>query len=182
MNCDKNKEISTAIEHFKLTVIYYGINKRIRTMVVALIIVLPKFYAMKFFYFIFLLPILHACTGSVRYMGQHYPETQKVDVYVTAGSIKNPADTIGMGFYAAKGFTGSNPEKVQALAEAKARKVGADAILMEYYSVVEENASISNTSIRLDTSGRFPQGVITTQKQPIRQSGFNIRFLRYGKQ
>jgi len=110
-------------------------------------------------------------------LGRKYLATKQIDVYVDANSIEKPFKKIGTGFI---GLVFS-AERMQKKAEKKAKAIGADALLIEYYSVVDERTLVSSTQMTIDTATRIPQGVITTQTGSLTRSGFNISFLKYAK-
>jgi hypothetical protein len=131
---------------------------------------------MNKFYLFFLVLIFSSCTTSIRYIGQSFPETDHVDVFINESSIKRPFDYIG------KGFLGyfKNPVKIQQKSEKLARKKGADAVLiLDYY--IPDNGTLVNTVFRTDSVNRAAVTTSSTTIQPIGYKEFYIYFLKYQK-
>jgi len=133
---------------------------------------------MKKLYFV-VLPamLLTACATRVDYVGNSYAPTQKVDVFVTQQAVAQPFDVIGKG-YAHLPTAFSNVEKMQKKAIEKAKRKGADAVIIEDYFVLATDNSVT-TSMVSDSSSRLRIGVGSSSEHPSVTSGFQILFIRY---
>lgn len=132
---------------------------------------MKKIY-LPFFSFIFLL----SCATRVDYIGNAYAPSQKVEVFVVKDAIKKQYEVIGKG-YVRMGTAFSSYESIQKKAVAKARKRGADAVLIEDYFVLNTNSDITTTYTK-DSSGAAI-GASHVQAHPSIGSGFQILFIRY---
>ena len=117
-----------------------------------------------------------SCSTKIRYVGNTYPSTRDVDVYVTENSIKKPFNYVGKGYVA--GFGPKNPEKVAAKSIQKARKMGADAILILDYYVPYTGTSM-NSVYTADSIGKRLITTGNTQIVSTGTTGYNILFIRY---
>jgi hypothetical protein len=130
-------------------------------------------------YFLFFILVFTSCSiTNIRYIGKTLPETSQVDVYVESSSIKQPFEYIGKGYVA--GFGAHNPEKIQQKSIRKARKNGADAILITDYERFNDGTSITSTR-QSDSIGRSLITTRNTVVTPIVSTGFTIHFLKYHK-
>ena len=108
---------------------------------------------------------------KVNYVGSSYPETSNVDVFVSEGSVKKPFDVIG------KGYVQNNlvaAEAIQRKAITKAKKKGADAVIIEDYFIVDNTKSVTT---RTDSASRVIRQNVSSS--PSVGSGFNILFIKY---
>jgi hypothetical protein len=139
-----------------------------------------KLKLMRTIYFLSLLLslVFISCSTKIRYIGKTLPATDKVDVYVDESSVKQPFEYIGKGYVA--GFGAHNPEKIQQKSIRKARKNGADAVLIIDYYTDDEITTITRTR-RSDTIGRSLIRTDNTVISPTATTGFNILFLKYNK-
>jgi hypothetical protein len=131
---------------------------------------------MRYIYFSFAVILFLSCSTKIRYVGNTYPATNKVEVFVTEKSIKQPFDYIGKGYVA--GFGPKNPEKIAAKSIQKARKMGADAILINDYYMPYTGTAI-NTVYTTDTVSRGIVRTGTTTVSPTVTTGYQILFVKY---
>ena len=129
---------------------------------------------MKQIYFFSSLILLFAsCSPRINYLGSTSEPTSQVDVFVDEGAIKKGYDIIGKGYVDAR-IPGRNvTAKIQAKAIEKARKTGADAILIQDY--VPNAGSPVNTTSKKDTK---PDVIVNNIKQAD-DNAFIIYFLKY---
>ena len=125
----------------------------------------------------FLLSILAACNTQLNYLGTSYTKTEKVDVYVDKSAIDKPYRIIGKGYITYY----RSVEIIQQKAVKKAKEIGADAVLISDYYVLNPGATINSVS-HTDSLGK---GLITIGNStivPNNSTGFNIIFLKYEKE
>ena len=131
----------------------------------------------KFYFFIIIITLI-SCNTKIRYIGKTLPATNdKVDVYVSEGSIKQSFEFIGKGYVA--GFGAHNPEKIQQKSILIARQKGADAILITDFFIPDNGGTTISQTQRADSVGK---SLITTGQAviaPGSTSAFNILFLKY---
>lgn len=111
------------------------------------------------------------------YVGNTYSPTTKIDVFVTASSIKRPYTIIGKVYLANPHFPSivGNMGAVQKKAKIRARAVGADAVLFYDYfitqngSVLEPTGQIANDTMRRAIYNNYYSPAVNTvvQKQEI---------------
>ena len=128
-------------------------------------------------YFVFLFILLCSCSMEIKYLGTSYEPTKEPDFYVDAESIDRPYKIIGKGYPHMTAFNHAI-EKLQRKALEKAKKKGADAVLINDYYISNTGASI-NSTYRSDSLGK---GLITFGNSTVTNtgsSGFTILFLKY---
>jgi hypothetical protein len=134
---------------------------------------------MKKIYFLSILTIsFFSCTTNIRYIGQAFDPTNKIDVFITEQSIKRPFEYIGKGYIGGIGMQ-NNQEKIQRQAEKVGKEKGADAVLiMDYYVPDTGGTNILSTS-RTDSVDR---GTVTTRHttiSPTASRGYHIMYIKY---
>lgn len=129
-------------------------------------------------YLFFFLALLNSCTARLHYIGKTTkPGGKEIDIYLSESSVKKQYEITGQGFLNAWAAH-KTPEKIQRLAEEKARQKGADAIIINKYYVPNTGQLISSTYVT-DTVGRAVVTAGSTSISPTSTSGFNILFIRY---
>lgn len=131
----------------------------------------------KCYYYPTLLILLTACGTKISYVGNSFPKTIDVGVFVDESAIKKNYEVVGKGFIS-RGYLFRTPEKIQEKAMAKARQKGADAILIKDYYIPNTYTGI-NTVLHSDSVGK---GLVTIGNSTIQQSGttgMTIYFLKY---
>lgn len=124
-----------------------------------------------------LLLLLISCTAKIHYVGQRNRPTTHVDVYVTEAAILKNFVITGQGYLNYRAVF-MRPDKIQALAEKKARENGADGIVLSDYYIPNTGQAI-NTVYRTDT---IEKGIISTGSTtitPISTSGLRVYFIKY---
>ena len=116
-----------------------------------------------------------SCATKVSYIGNTFPPTTMVEVFVDESSIKNAYDIIGKGYI--KRSTFSKIENIQLKAVEKAKKNGADAILIKDYYVPNTGTAI-NTTTQIDSVGKGVIAIGQTTVQQTGSSGFSVWFLK----
>jgi hypothetical protein len=119
---------------------------------------------------------LASCSTHVSYLGNTFEPTKHVDVFVDESAVKNRYDIVGKGYIQRNYF--SSVESIQVKAVEKAKKNGADAILIKDYYVPNTGAAINSTT-HTDSLGK---GVITVGQTTVQQTGttgFTVLFLKY---
>ncbi len=130
----------------------------------------------KIYFYFLLLCLLVSCSPSVKYLGQANEPTNDVDVFVAEQSIERPYKIVGSGHL---GFAfRANIEKVQKKIVNKGKTIGADAVLITYYSIPTGGTTI-NTESKTDSVARGSATTINTSIQPSYASGYNIVYLKY---
>lgn len=122
--------------------------------------------------------LLFSCGINIGYLGNRYPSTEKVDVFVDAGAIKKPYTVIGKGYEEQRVYGFRSVETLQKKTVAKAREIGADAVLFQDYVLQQPGTTVRNTT-RIDT---LPGAVVSTSDTyagPVVQTGRHILFLKY---
>lgn len=134
-------------------------------------------------YYSLLALALYSCGSHLNYLGNSYPASKNVDVFVDASAIKKGYTIIGKG-YMEYGYLSPGPEakkrieKMQKKAIETARHKGADAILFQDYFIKEDGASI-HTVTKTDSIGRGLISVQAGRVSPIISSKTDILFLKY---
>ena len=119
-----------------------------------------------------------SCATRLHYLGNSFPESQSVDVYVDPSSIQKPYTIMGKGFVKEGLYSINYIKRIQPLAVAKAKQKGADAVLIQDFYVPATALGLQTTS-RTDSVGR---GTITVGTTSVQQSGeqkFTVLFLKY---
>ena len=134
---------------------------------------------MKKIYFLSFISItLLSCTTQIRYIGQSFDPTNKIEVFVTEQSIKRPFEYMGKGYLG--GFTYKvNPSRIQKKAEQMGREKGADAVLIMDYYVPDTGGTNIFSASRTDS---VDGGRVTTRHttiSPTTSNGFHIMFIKY---
>ena len=122
--------------------------------------------------------ILLSCSAYIKYMGNSFPPTTEPDFYVDEKSIDKPYKIVGKGY--PNGVGTLTLKSLQRKAIEKAKKKGADAVLIQDYFI---QAAVANGSTIYHTDGEgkgitgnsmLPGGSVDTQ--------FVILFLKYTEQ
>lgn len=123
--------------------------------------------------------LLSSCGVSIGYLGNRYKPTEKVEVFVDVKAIKQPYTVIGKGYEEQRvGYGGNGIENLQRKAIAKAKQVGADAVLFQDYLLPQTGTVLQSTS-RTDS---LPGAVVTNSNlyaSPVVQMGRQILFLKW---
>jgi hypothetical protein len=115
-----------------------------------------------------------SCAMRIGYVGNSYPNTKKVDVFVERQAISKPYEVIGKGYL--RNYIGHPaPESIQKKSVAKAMSVGADAILVEDQVLVGSTLALTQTG---DSLHRVVHGGLTPTAVP----NFTVLFIRYKNQ
>ena len=128
-------------------------------------------------YFSFFIMLFSSCVTTINYLGNNYTPTKDPDLYVSEKSIERPYKIVGKGYPHLRLF-GHSPEKIQQKVLEKAKRIGADAVLVQDYYMPDRGANI-NSFYRTDSLGK---GLITIGNSTItntRSSEFIIFFLKY---
>lgn len=130
-------------------------------------------------YFTLLTILLVSCNTGLHYIGQTRPATKNVDVFIAEQSIRQNFEYIGKGYIS--GFGYHNPELIQQLSVEKARKVGADAVLIKDYISTETTGATVTTVQRSDSIGKSLFTTGNSVISPTVTTGFQILFIKYLK-
>jgi hypothetical protein len=128
-------------------------------------------------YFLFLIVFFPSCATTINYLGNSYTPTKDPDLYVSEKSIERPYKIVGKGYPRIRAF-GHIPEKIQQKVLEKAKKIGADAVLVQDYYTLNTGANISSF-YRSDSLGK---GLITIGNSTVTNTGlseFIVFFLKY---
>ena len=129
-------------------------------------------------YLILLMIPFSSCSPRINYMGNSFPSTKEPDFYVDERSIDKPYKIVGKGY--PNGSALLNLKTLQKKAIEKAKKKGADAVLIQDYFI---QAAVANSSTIYHTDGKgkgmtgnsmLPGGSVDAQ--------FVILFLKYTEQ
>ena len=115
-------------------------------------------------------------TGHINYLGDSFPPTQRVDVYVDASAIRKAYTIIGKSSIDRTHFF-STDERIQQAAVEKAKEKGADAILFKDYTVIRGNTI--QTVTKSDSVGSTSTAIRTTAISPTETIMWDILFLKY---
>ena len=130
----------------------------------------------KIYLYLLSVVILFSCSKAIRYVGQKSSQTTNVDVFVAEQSIEKPYKIIGNGYL---GFAHmGNVERMQDKIVAKGKSIGADAVLINFYSTPTGGTSINSTQ-NTDSISRGISTTVYTTVQPTYASGYNIVYLKY---
>ena len=129
-------------------------------------------------YFAFLAIFFSSCFSHINYIGNSFPSTKEPDFFVDEKSIDKPYKIIGKGY---PNKTGTYALKtLQKRAIEKAKKNGADAVLVQDYFV--QAALGSNTIYHADAHGKGVTGSSTFSAGDGVDTQFVILFLKYTEQ
>jgi hypothetical protein len=132
---------------------------------------------MKLFYTALVIFFASSCATRLHYIGNSFPESQDVDLYVDASAIQKPYTIVGKG-YIKEGIGSLNYiKRIQPLAINKARQKGADAVLIQDFYTPP--AADLHTLLRTDSVG---QGTVTVGNTTVQQASFQnftVLFLKY---
>ena len=124
---------------------------------------------MKQFYASCFLLFSSCSTPRLHYVGNSFPASQQVHVFVDPSSIERPYAIIGKGYISHNNLASEKYiEKIQPVAVAKAKKKGADAILILDHYAPATTADLYST-LRTDSLGK---GVVTIGNTSVRQSSY----------
>jgi len=126
---------------------------------------------------IFLFSCYIRITPKIDYLGEKYLPTKEVDVFVDENNIEHKYKVIGKGYPRLSPFQRS-VEKLQKKVVEKAKKIGADAVLIKDYYIPNTGVQ-ANSTFLTDSLGK---GTITTGNTTITStgsSGFSVFFLKY---
>lgn len=116
-----------------------------------------------------------SCATQVSYIGNTYAPTEKIAVFVDESSMKNEYEIVGKGYIERTPI--SPIEHIQTKAIEKAKKNGADAILIKDYFVPNTGTAI-NTTTHIDSVGKGVVAVGQTTVQQTNSTGFYVWFLK----
>jgi hypothetical protein len=128
--------------------------------------------------YLFFILFFGACSPKVSYVGNSYPATQSVEVFVVESAITKPYAVIGRGYpvHAVARRSSRVPEKMMNQAVKKAKKIGADAVFFYNYYILRDGTFIQTSSVfqqdtvRRVTTARSNTSIVNnvvTQKQEI---------------
>lgn len=126
----------------------------------------------KIYSFLFSSLLLFSCGPTVSYIGNSYQRTDAVDVFVDESAIQKDYDIVGKGYV--HFFGGKVPESIQNKAVAKAKKKGADAILVKDYYVPLSNEGLAAAVRKNNAAGR-----VVVAEAPKPSTEIMILFLKY---
>jgi hypothetical protein len=86
---------------------------------------------MKLFLIIGVLVVLTSCGASVSYVGRSYPETSRIDLYMSWEEVTKAYEIAGY----AESIPYGSTEKAQQKLEEVAKKKGADGIVFEGFNI-----------------------------------------------
>jgi hypothetical protein len=132
---------------------------------------------MKLLYTALFLFSVSSCATRLHYIGNSFPASQSVDLYVDPSAIAKPYIIVGKG-YIKEGIGSPNYiKRIQPLAINKAKQKGADAVLIQdYYAPATADL---HTVLRTDSVGRGTVTVGNTTVQPAGIQNFTVLFLKY---
>jgi hypothetical protein len=128
---------------------------------------------MRKIYAPFILIFFASCFTQVNYLGTSFPQTKKVDVFVSQSAVKKPFEIIGKGYVNSHGIPEPSVEVIQQKAVEKAKLKGANAVVIEDYYLVDKTSTIIT---KTDSLKRTQTNADTN---PAVSTGFTILFLRY---
>lgn len=143
-------------------------------------------------YFSFLIILFFSCTTQskisyprISYLGNSYAPTKEADVYVDEKSIERPYKVIGKGYpdwgWGGSSFSFHSVEMLQQRVVETAKTRGADAVLIQDYYIINNNAGI-NSFFRTDSIGKGAITVGNSTVSSTNSTGFVILFLKYKDQ
>jgi hypothetical protein len=127
-------------------------------------------------YFSFLAIIFSSCFPHINYIGNSLPATREPDFYVDEKSIDKPYKVIGKGYPNGVGLL--TLKTLQKKAIEKAKKKGADAVLVQDYFVQSAIAN-SSTIYHTDHNAKGITGNTTFSTGDGVDTQFIILFLKY---
>ena len=128
-------------------------------------------------YPLFLMIFFSSCFPSINYLGDSFPSTKEPDFYVDEKSIDKPYKIVGKGY--PNGFGSLTLKTLQKKAIEKAKKKGADAVLVQDYFI---QAAVANSStIYHNGEGKGIAGNSTFSGGSV-DTQFIILFLKYTEQ
>jgi hypothetical protein len=125
---------------------------------------------MRNLYLLLFPPFLASCGTIVDYVGNSYPPSNKVDVFVTLPSVKREYQVIGKGYANSALMVRRVGERVQKKAVQKARSKGADAVVIQDYLLMQPLLSSDSSK-----GGVALSNIAVNQGQ----QGFVVLFLKY---
>lgn len=130
-------------------------------------------------YPLFLMIFFSSCFPHINYLGNSFPSTKEPDFFVDERSIDKPYKIIGKGYPNGVGLR--TLKTLQKKAIEKAKKKGADAVLIQDYFV---QTAIANSSAiyHTDGSGKGIKGNSTFSTGNGVDTQFIILFLKYTEQ
>ena len=127
-------------------------------------------------YPLFLMIFFSSCFAHINYLGSSFPSTKEPDFYVDERSIDKPYKIVGKGY--PNGFGSLTLQTLQKKAIEKAKKKGADAVLVQdYFIQAVANSTIFHADAErkgITGNSTFSGGSVDTQ--------FIILFLKYTEQ
>ena len=132
---------------------------------------------MKLLYTALFLFFASSCATRLHYIGNSFPESQGVDLYVDPSSIAKPYTIVGKG-YIKEGIGSANYiKRIQPLAIKKAKQKGVDAVLIQDFYT--RGAADLHTQLRTDSLGKGTVTVGNTTVQQANYQNFTVLFLKY---
>jgi len=132
---------------------------------------------MKLLYLFYVI-IFTSCATRLHYLGNSFPESQSVDVYVDPSSIQKPYTIMGKGFIKQGLYSVNYIKHIQPLAVAKAKQKGADAVLIQD-SYVPAATTDLHTMLRTDSLSKGTVTVGNATVQQLSEQQFTVLFLKY---
>ena len=129
-------------------------------------------------YCLLILFFLCSCATTIQYVGSSNPQTKKVDVYVTEGSIKKPYSIIGRGYINPGYGSAINWNQVQRNSVRVGIMHGADAVLILQRNAVSAAPAFS-TRVSTDTTLGILQSSASTEAYYPVTSFHEILYLKY---
>ncbi len=93
--------------------------------------------------------LLASCTTQLSYVGNKFPATSTIDVYVNEAAIKKPYTIVGKGYLESRMFYSTpfkNKEQIMQATIKKAKQYGADGVFFFQYIVLQDGRSINSTT------------------------------------
>ncbi len=122
--------------------------------------------------------LFFSCGTSIQYIGQTFPSTKNIEVFISEKSIKFPFEYIGKGYITGYSYF-RGPEKIMKKARAKGLEKGADAVLISDYYIPNTGGTSINSIYKTDSIGKGTITVGNTTIRPTSTSGYNILYLKY---
>ena len=128
----------------------------------------------KIYTAIVLIVVFSSCSPRISYLGNTFPPTEKVDVFVDESAITREYTIVGKGYVRSVSY--AVPESLQRKAISKARQKGADAVLFKDYLVPVSQPS---TRSKKDSTGNVTVSIGATVPVQTASPEVVVYFLKY---